>query len=1040
MDRCPSYKLLQGNLNHCRAAQDILMQCLVDGSVSLAVVAEPYKVPEHPRWFGDVSHSVAVHWRGNTGEPPCSKLHAEQGLVAVEWGPLAVLGCYASPNCSLAEYEAFLDRVADCVRSCLPRPVIVLGDFNAHSRAWGDRRDTVKGEATLEWAAALDLRLLNHGSASTCVRWQGESVIDLSWATLPAERMVVGWRVAEELVTLSDHRHITMDVAFRLPAANSRRAFERPRRWAVKQLNRDLLVAAAHVADWSDATHSDPEEEARRLTDDMTAICDTAMPRVRPERRHPVYWWSEQIAELRAVCLRARRQYTRARRRRSAGATEREARYAEYRDATVTLQRAIAESKARNWKALVDELDRDPWGRPYKTVLGKLRPWVPPLTETLNPDFVETIVGSLFPPIADNPSPTPSPSPSVTWSEEWAVSESELLAACGRMSGRNVAPGPDGVPGRAWVCALPVLKGRVQGLFTACLRQGVFPSQWRRARLILLHKQGRPRDSPSAYRPICLLDEAGKLFERIISARISAHLACRGPDLSENQFGFRRQRSTVDAILRVRTLSEEAISRGRVVLAVSLDIVNAFNSLPWSAILGGLSAHQVPSYLHNVLRAYLSDRSIHYPGRYGSVRGRIVERGVPQGSVLGPLLWNITYDAVLKTTLPPGVSVICYADDTLVLCEGESFDRTVRLAEFGVARVVSRIRSIGLEVASHKTEAIWFHGLRHGAEPAETSLRVGVTDVRIGRSMRYLGLTLDSRWCFEEHFDHLVPRLHRVAGALHGLLPNLGGPREEVRRLYAGVVRSIALYGAPVWSDKLSTCRRRARKLNSAQRTIAIRVARGYRTISHEAATVLGRFPPLDILADRDARIYQKIRALRQRTENINVETTEEIRRNANRHALRSWQDRLQDPRNQRQQVIEAVSPNLEGWLRCQGRVTFHLTQVLTGHGCFGAYLHRIGRQETAQCNHCGHDDDSARHTLQECPAWESQRRVLVQSVGPNLRLAAIVHEMVRRRSAWHGMITFCSDVMSAKEDAERARERAEPARARARRRRGGRT
>ncbi|XP_072930446.1 uncharacterized protein [Epargyreus clarus] len=120
---------------------------------------------------------------------------------------------------------------------------------------------------------------------------------------------------------------------------------------------------------------------------------------------------------------------------------------------------------------------------------------------------------------------------------------------------------------------------------------------------------------------------------------------------------------------------------------------------------------------------------------------------------------------------------------------------------------------------------------------------------------------------------------------------NLGGPKEEVRRLYAGVVRSVALYGAPVWSDRLSGCRRRAATLNAAQRLIAIRVARVYRTISYEAATVLGRFLPLDILVDMIAEIFFKIRGLRQR---VDPETIKMLRMRASWRALRRWRERLQ--------------------------------------------------------------------------------------------------------------------------------------------------
>jgi len=77
-----------------------------------------------------------------------------------------------------------------------------------------------------------------------------------------------------------------------------------------------------------------------------------------------------------------------------------------------------------------------------------------------------------------------------------------------------------------------------------------------------------------------LLDEVGKLFERVLVARLVAHLEQVGPDLSDRQYGFRGGRSTIDAILRVKALAEESAQDGGVLIAVSLDIKNAFNILP----------------------------------------------------------------------------------------------------------------------------------------------------------------------------------------------------------------------------------------------------------------------------------------------------------------------------------------------------------------------------------------------------------------------------------------------------------------------------
>ncbi|CAK1580751.1 unnamed protein product [Parnassius mnemosyne] len=208
-----------------------------------------------------------------------------------------------------------------------------------------------------------------------------------------------------------------------------------------------------------------------------------------------------------------------------------------------------------------------------------------------------------------SPSATDSPEEESTDVPE---AQAETRAAVSRLRAKNTMPGPDGVPGRALVLALKELEPQLRGLSMACLEQGQFPSVWKEERLVLLRKEGRPADSPSAYRPIVLLDEAGKLLERIIADRLVRHLCREGPDLDENQFGFRRGRSTIDAITRVRALAEETISRGGVVLAVSLDISNAFKTLPWSCIREALNYYRVPPYLRRIIGDYLEERCVTY--------------------------------------------------------------------------------------------------------------------------------------------------------------------------------------------------------------------------------------------------------------------------------------------------------------------------------------------------------------------------------------------------------------------------------------------
>jgi hypothetical protein len=161
---------------------------------------------------------------------------------------------------------------------------------------------------------------------------------------------------------------------------------------------------------------------------------------------------------------------------------------------------------------------------------------------------------------------------------------------------------------------------------------------------VLLQKPGKPPSSPSAYRPIVLLDEAGKLLERIVAGRIVRHLTSTGPNLTESQYGFREGRSTIDAITSVKAFSDEEVSRGGVVVAVSLDISNAFNTLPFSCIEEALKYHGLPIYLRRFVGNYLRNRVVKCANREGRIVVRRMMCGVPQGSVLGPTLWNIGYN------------------------------------------------------------------------------------------------------------------------------------------------------------------------------------------------------------------------------------------------------------------------------------------------------------------------------------------------------------------------------------------------------------
>lgn len=239
------------------------------------------------------------------------------------------------------------------------------------------------------------------------------------------------------------------------------------------------------------------------------------------------------------------------------------------RGAKSTLSIAIGEAKAKSWREFVETLDDNPWGRPYQLVRDKLRQWALPYTESLEPRVLEEVLGGLFPPANEEDhwaAPPAAPTGPSTWKDSLSVTEEEILAARKRMLTRNAAPGESGVHARIWgiASATGILADRMRALYTECLKQGQFPRTWRGAKLVLLRKTGKPADEASGYRPICLIEEEAKLFERIILGRVTAHLEKSvANDLHARQFGFRRGRSTVDAILCVTGFIKEAWGRGR---------------------------------------------------------------------------------------------------------------------------------------------------------------------------------------------------------------------------------------------------------------------------------------------------------------------------------------------------------------------------------------------------------------------------------------------------------------------------------------------
>ncbi|KAI5735310.1 hypothetical protein M8J77_016890 [Diaphorina citri] len=530
------------------------------------------------------------------------------------------------------------------------------------------------------------------------------------------------------------------------------------------------------------------------------------------------------------------------------------------------------------------------------------------------------------------------------------------------------------------------------------LRTGKFPDEWKVAKVVLILKPGKPELEPSSYRPLCLLDTYGKFLESMLTNRLNEELGEEG--LSPNQFGFRRGRSTIDAIEKIYNIADEERRKPprnrKLCLLLAFDVKNAFNSAPWKKIVEQLEKKQVPPYLTRVYKSYLEARKV--------VMGNFemeMTAGVPQGSVNGPALWNVLYDGVLELQMPHGVHLIAYADDLAMVVIAKTEEEIELNANTGINRICEWMDDTGLQLAPEKTEATLLVG-RKRCRISHINL-MGTT-INIKESLKYLGVILDKKLTFRPHIEYIAEKASKAANSLIRIMPRQGGASVNKRRLLNNVVESTILYASPVWGKSLQVARNR-KKLEAVQRIMLLRICRTYRTVSTEALQVIAGVVPIDLLVDERTRCYSLSREEKE-DERILTHNT--------------WQDKWSNAVNG--EWTRRLIPNIGPWRERQhGDVSFHMAQILSGHGCFQAYLKRFNKINSDRCMFC-EEADTAEHTFFSCSKWTMYRAEMEREIGQQLTVGNLCNEMLKSERNWEAIARCMNRIMKDKEAEERRR------------------
>ena len=971
-------QFLQVNVNRCRAAHSVLEQDEREYHTDITLMIEPNKkIAVRQDWITDDQIDVAI--KINTQKHKVLSTGRNQGFAYVEFDKLVAYVSYASPNKNLEHLETLLNNLSQSMATHT-KQIIISADLNAKAFAWESPIEDKRGKVVTEWLAQKDLIVINKGSRPTFVRGKSRSFIDITVASSRIAAQIGGWTVTQK-ENLSDHRTIIFNLEE--SGCNNTRQEIAEKRWLVNTKsieNFRTYIREIQNLEVTDAAH---------LTNVIQNACNlTLTPKPSRVNRKPMYWWNTEIHEARKKSIKCRRSLTRTRKKNDKTKLE-EAENA-YKVAKKELKHKICQAKERCWKTLIDDLDDNIWGQAYNIIKKKTTHKIP-IHETIEHREAE----KLFP-----------NKPEVIWHREDMesiplFSEEELVKAASKLKDKK-APGVDGIPNEAIKVVAKEAPALLLGIYNVLLQETEFPEIWKIAKLVLIEKPKKTPSDETSYRPICLLNGLGKLLEILLENRLRKEIETKG-DLAENQYGFRKGRSTIDAIKNVADTMEDlnavSYSCRKIAILITFDVKNAFNSASWVKIIAQLEqVWKTSPYLTNILKSYLSNRSTIVAGT-----PKKITCGIPQGSNLGPLLWNILYNPILKLQLPGGVKTIGYADDLALLVQSRTPQELKRITETCAERIVNWMESQDLEIAPHKTEAVL---IAKRNKVNKLVIQIGGQNVETQNELKYLGMHIDSDFTMKSHVTNIVKKVKQVAKTLCWLIPNWAITRPSRRRLYVAVTDSIMLYGSNIWL-KVMRYKKYRTLVNNARRPILIRACLGYQTISTEGLEVLSRSIPTDLLAEERSNTYQK-----------NAEERKEERE----HTISRWEKRWKE--SNKASWTRKMIRDLRTWIhREHGELSYYMTQVLSGHGNFGSYLYKLKIAESPLCQYCQEQEDSVEHTIFICGKWGKERKNAELILGP-VAPDTIVDKMLESKENWNAANILFRDILSAKDHHRNAKKR----------------
>ena len=765
---------------------------------------------------------------------------------------------------------------------CLPNNsnTILLGDINGHHPRWDGACDTADavGERVADWMEQVGWATLNSGEPTfASYRTGAQSAPDLAACAASLSRRAT-WRLGPDLG--SDH--LPMVVEIRAETAPPRRI--RKSKWAYHKAD---WVAFKEEVERALAEPPDQDATTQKLADRFEEAMRSAAVRHIPRgaRADPRPWAldpevQEAVQERRAARADLREGDNPSRERwiaakRRAADVERRVAQEHFREfVSSTLNRPANVGKVhkilKKWEHCSDDEFRDGQAMVKE---GKLLSTDRAKAEAFAQEYARVSRQVRVAKI-DRAAKQKMALPEMRSCQEC---EGRRCGACSPFRMEELvkeisrtkmkkSPGPDSLSNEMLVHLGPVARETLLSIINCSWRTGEVPRQWRQATVIPIPKAGKDKKLVASYRPIALTSHIGKLMERLIKCRLTYLAESRGL-IPPEQVGFRAGRAVEDNLGRLlqevqdgwqrpkrRSRNQEASSTAQKFVLVAFDFARAYDVVDHRLLRLRLLELGLPRCFVQWTWQWLRDRRVRVEVNGTKSNERVFRAGLPQGSVLSPLLfvlWAAPLVSALKTV--PGCSPYMYADDTATLCAGADIETARRRAQQAADALVKWAKSSKMVVSGGKTQVLvlsqWYR------DAVDLSIWVDGARVTAGETLNLLGVSLDRLLNFGPHCRRLRSRtrprlehLRRLTGR------NWGLEEQHLRTVANGYIRGALEHAAAAWIPATSPSHAEVleRELREAARIItgctrstpvhALMAEAGLAPVSARRTTLAARF------------------------------------------------------------------------------------------------------------------------------------------------------------------------------------------------------